>query len=111
MVQDLGKRSYKVIRSPFSTHKHVAEPYLPEHCKAANLYHPVWHEVSDRRGYRTAWSSLATVNGCSIPAYYWYDGQFIKNAREDAAEAALRILYGGVASPYHVRQSYNANSF
>ncbi|RYO75164.1 hypothetical protein DL764_010558 [Monosporascus ibericus] len=40
-------------------------------------------------GGRTAWSSIVTVNGRQIQARYWYDGQHLNNAREDAAEAAL----------------------
>jgi hypothetical protein len=29
------------------------------------------------------------VQGRNIAARYWYDGQFINNAKEDAAEVAL----------------------
>ncbi|KAJ5045615.1 hypothetical protein EN45_030330 [Penicillium chrysogenum] len=43
-------------------------------------------------GGRTAWSSTVTVQGQNIAARYWYDGQFINNAREDAAEVALKTL-------------------
>ncbi|KAJ5788440.1 hypothetical protein N7457_003430 [Penicillium paradoxum] len=43
-------------------------------------------------GGRTAWSSTVTVQGQSIAARYWYDGQFINNAKEDAAEVALKTL-------------------
>ncbi len=43
-------------------------------------------------GGRTAWSSTVTVQGQNIAARYWYDGQFINNAKEDAAEVALRHL-------------------
>jgi len=32
------------------------------------------------------------VNGKFIPARYWYDGQYVNNAREDAAEMALQEL-------------------
>ena len=35
-----------------------------------------------------------TVEGHHIPARYWYDGQYINNAREDAAEVALQRLRG-----------------
>lgn len=41
------------------------------------------------QGGRTAWSSTVTVQGRNIAARYWYDGQFINNAKEDAAEVAL----------------------
>ena len=44
-------------------------------------------------GGRTAWSSTVTVGGHpNIPARYWYDGQYINNAKEDAAEVALKML-------------------
>jgi hypothetical protein len=32
------------------------------------------------------------VSGQSIAARYWYDGQYINNAKEDAAEVALSFL-------------------
>lgn len=32
------------------------------------------------------------VNGHTVPARYWYDGQYVNNAREDAAERALQIM-------------------
>ncbi|CAG8041457.1 unnamed protein product [Penicillium olsonii] len=41
---------------------------------------------------RTAWSSTVTVQGQNIAARYWYDGQYINNAKEDAAEVALKTL-------------------
>ncbi|KAJ5281231.1 hypothetical protein N7478_006603 [Penicillium angulare] len=40
-------------------------------------------------GGRTAWSSTVTVGGQNIAARYWYDGQYVNNAKEDAAEIAL----------------------
>lgn len=45
-------------------------------------------------GGRTAWSSTVTVQGIptAIAARYWYDGQFVNNAKEDAAEVALKML-------------------
>lgn len=43
-------------------------------------------------GGRTAWSSTVTVEGQSIAARYWYDGQYLNNAKEDAAEVALQKL-------------------
>nr|POE87982.1 hypothetical protein CFP56_11211 [Quercus suber] len=43
-------------------------------------------------GGRTAWSCTVGVGGQSIPARYWYDGQYINNAKEDAAERALQVL-------------------
>jgi len=29
-----------------------------------------------------------------VPAKYWYDGQYVNTAKEDAAEAALQKLQG-----------------
>ncbi|KAJ5731126.1 uncharacterized protein N7483_005634 [Penicillium malachiteum] len=43
-------------------------------------------------GGRTAWSSTVSVHGRNIAARYWYDGQYINNAKEDAAEVALQLL-------------------
>lgn len=43
-------------------------------------------------GGRTAWSSTVTVQGQNIAARYWYDGDNINNAKEDAAEVALKLL-------------------
>lgn len=33
-----------------------------------------------------------TINGQQIPARNWYSGEFVNNAKEDAAELALRRL-------------------
>ncbi|KAJ5175380.1 uncharacterized protein N7482_001257 [Penicillium canariense] len=65
---------------------------LQEHCRRTKLPPPVFNIVSDRRGGRTAWSSTVTVQGQNIAARYWYDGQYINNAKEDAAEVALKSL-------------------
>lgn len=43
-------------------------------------------------GGRTAWSSTVTIQGQNIAARFWYDGQYINNAKEDAAEVALMKL-------------------
>ncbi|KAI0420799.1 hypothetical protein F5X98DRAFT_371290 [Xylaria grammica] len=43
-------------------------------------------------GGRTAWSSVVVVYGKRIEARYWYDGNNLNNAKEDAAEAALHWL-------------------
>lgn len=50
-------------------------------------------------GGRTAWSSTVTVQGQNVAARYWYDGQFINNAKEDAAEVALMRLNQQPRSP------------
>lgn len=57
---------------------------------------PIFNIVSDRRGGRTAWSSTVTISGhLIIQARYWYDGQYVNNAKEDAAEVALQQLTAG----------------
>jgi len=43
-------------------------------------------------GGRTAWSATVTVQNQNIAARYWYDGQFLNNAKEDAAEVACTRL-------------------
>lgn len=50
-------------------------------------------------GGRTAWSSTVLVQGRSIAARYWYDGQYINNAKEDAAEVALLQLQNQTRVP------------
>ncbi|KZF25542.1 hypothetical protein L228DRAFT_266008 [Xylona heveae TC161] len=63
---------------------------------------------------RTAWSSTVTVspsnahNAMTISARYWYDGQYVNNAKEDAAEVALQTLQGaqGIRSPAAAAVSY-----
>ncbi|KAG9243879.1 hypothetical protein BJ878DRAFT_422625 [Calycina marina] len=68
---------------------------LADKCREANYHPPVFQIVSDRRGGRTAWSSTVTVQGQQISARFWYDGQYVDNAKEDAAEVALKHLTGG----------------
>jgi hypothetical protein len=56
-------------------------------------------------GGRTAWSSTVTVSGQNISARYWYDGQYLHNAKEDAAEVALKVLgNSNPASPVQGRR-------
>jgi len=57
-------------------------------CRKHRLPTPVFNIVSDRRGGRTAWSATVTIQGQNVAARYWYDGQFLNNAKEDAAEVA-----------------------
>jgi hypothetical protein len=38
------------------------------------------------------------VQGQHIAARFWYDGQYVNNAREDAAEKALQLL-GALPAP------------
>ncbi|KAJ5113712.1 hypothetical protein N7456_002246 [Penicillium angulare] len=65
---------------------------LSDHCRMARLGPPIFNIVSDTRGGRTAWSSTVTIGGQTSSARYWYDGQYINNAKEDAAEIALRRI-------------------
>ncbi len=44
-------------------------------------------------GGRTAWTSKVTVSGQCIPGRYWFDGHYIDNAKEDAAELALKKIF------------------
>ncbi|QSZ30764.1 hypothetical protein DSL72_000322 [Monilinia vaccinii-corymbosi] len=60
-----------------------------------------WQEKLE--GGRTAWSSTVTVQGQNISARFWYDGQYVNNAKEDAAEVALNRLSG--SSPTSPTQS------
>lgn len=59
---------------------------------------PHTNDRSISTGGRTAWS--CTVNACGqhVVARYWYDGQYVNNAREDAAEVALQH-FGVIAKP------------
>lgn len=50
-------------------------------------------------GGRTAWSSTVLVQGRTVAARYWYDGQYINNAKEDAAEVALGLLQNQTRVP------------
>lgn len=64
---------------------------------------PIFNIVSDRRGGRTAWSSTVTISGQHIiQARYWYDGQYVNNAKEDAAEVALQQLTSATATGGHL---------
>ena len=61
-------------------------------------------------GGRTAWSSTVTVEDWNCSARLWYDGQFIQNAHEDAAEVMLTKLrnpaiYGRPRRGAHQHQS------
>ncbi|KAF2013040.1 hypothetical protein BU24DRAFT_351435 [Aaosphaeria arxii CBS 175.79] len=70
---------------------------LRDHCTIRGIGDPSWQEISDRRGGRTAWSSVCQINGSQYQARFWYDGTFADQAREDAAEVALRALTGTVS--------------
>jgi len=55
------------------------------------------------KGGRTAWSSAVTVHGKTHSSRFWYDGKNINNAKEDAAECAVKYLTGSETSspPQH----------
>ncbi|KAJ5565157.1 hypothetical protein N7513_001399 [Penicillium frequentans] len=72
---------------------------LLDHCRRTKLAAPIFNIVSDRRGGRTAWSSTVLVQGRTVAARYWYDGQYINNAKEDAAEVALGLLQNQTRVP------------
>jgi len=80
---------------------------LEEKCREAQIHQPVFQIMSDRRGGRTAWSSTVTVQGQNISARFWYDGEHINNAKEDAAEVALKHLTGSnPSSPSQSRRGW-----
>jgi len=68
------------------------QTWLEQFCGNNGLRPPVYSIASDRRGGRTAWSAAVEVNGTPFPARYWYDGNYIGNAKEDAAQVALERL-------------------
>ncbi|KAF2671543.1 hypothetical protein BT63DRAFT_453939 [Microthyrium microscopicum] len=68
------------------------QTWLEQFCGNNGLRPPVYSIASDRRGGRTAWSAAVEVNGAPYLARYWYDGNFITNAKEDAAQVALERL-------------------
>ena len=73
-------------------------------CRVKGISTPTFNIVSDRRGMsqspgtflkdaihlyfgiggRTAWSATVTIQGTNVAARYWYDGQFINNAKARA---------------------------
>lgn len=65
---------------------------LEDYCKKSNFQTPTFHIFSDRRGGRTAWSSTVKIQGRTFAARYWYDGPYLNNAREDAAEVVIKML-------------------
>ncbi|CAK4024282.1 Hypothetical predicted protein [Lecanosticta acicola] len=61
-------------------------------CRAHGARPPLFQIVSDRRGGRTAWSCETIIAGKTFRARFWYDGHYVHNAREDAAQVALENL-------------------
>ncbi|KAK5652757.1 hypothetical protein OQA88_9610 [Cercophora sp. LCS_1] len=66
---------------------------LKSTCQSNYVAEPVYQLVSDRRGGRTAWSATVSVNGKVHSARFWYDGKNCNNAKEDAAEMALKAIW------------------
>lgn len=58
----------------------------------------VTNETLVLTGGRTAWSCTVTVGSQTVHARFWYDGQYVNNAREDAAERALQC-FGQLPTP------------
>ncbi|KAK6345055.1 hypothetical protein TWF718_006993 [Orbilia javanica] len=75
---------------------------LEDYCQKKMWQPPVWNIISDRRGGRTAWSATVVIGGVPVSARYWYDGDYLGNAKEDAAEVALGLLHGGTQSTQSV---------
>ncbi|KAM0159047.1 hypothetical protein ACHAQE_000789 [Botrytis cinerea] len=115
--------------SSYSSGSATWQEKLEERCREAQIRPPVFQIVSDRRGNvippptqdrvsreptltlvtggRTAWSSTVTVQGQNISARFWYDGQYVNNAKEDAAEVALNRLTGSSpTSPTQIRTGW-----
>ncbi|KAF7585742.1 hypothetical protein BBP40_010168 [Aspergillus hancockii] len=65
---------------------------LKNHCRGQKWQDPVFNIYTERRGGRTAWTCSVCVQGKPYPAQFWYDGDYINNAKEDAAEKALNVL-------------------
>lgn len=45
-------------------------------------------------GGRTAWSTIVAVNGVPYSARFWYDGKYVEQAKQDAAEVAFTAITG-----------------
>ncbi|KAF3041802.1 hypothetical protein E8E11_005803 [Didymella keratinophila] len=79
---------------------------LKQFCQENNIGEIVFQDVSDRRGGRTAWSTIAVINNIQYPARFWYDGSRMEQAKEDAAEFAL-----GHLEKAHKKQCQSANHY
>ncbi|KAL1996351.1 hypothetical protein VTN49DRAFT_116 [Thermomyces lanuginosus] len=81
---------------------------LRDYCRKTRLPEPVFELVSDRRGGRTAWSSSVKIGqNAKFCARFFYDGDYLDNAKEDAAEVALMQL----SSQYHQPTAYPGQLF
>ncbi|EMD63124.1 hypothetical protein GGP41_005148 [Bipolaris sorokiniana] len=71
---------------------------LREHCLVRGIPEPTYTDLSDRRGGRTAWTTMVSVSGTNYQARFWYDGDYLSQAKEDCSEVALRTITGYVNS-------------
>ncbi|OCT51245.1 hypothetical protein CLCR_09230 [Cladophialophora carrionii] len=83
------------------THKTWQEELAAE-CRKQRLPTPQFNIVSDRR---------VTIRGENLAARYWYDGQYLNNAKEDAAEVACTKLRNpsitaGQSTVYRAQSGY-----
>lgn len=66
-------------------------------------------------GGRTAWSATVTVQGYNLAARYWYDGQYIENAKDDAAEVMITKLRNpsitNNGTQYQTRSTYGSGGW
>ncbi|PUU83623.1 hypothetical protein B9Z19DRAFT_822952 [Tuber borchii] len=88
--------TYNYITPPMCT---KWQDRLIAYCKEHHLSEPLFQDFSDRRGGRTAWTTMVTI-GSRVPeplriwAKFSYEVTYVNNAREDAAECALQHLQG-----------------
>lgn len=107
-----SRRHCRVSHAYYRIRKTTKADPTPDYCRSQGMRLPSFQVLSDRRGKethrpirlypdttadsriggRTAWSCAVNVAGQNVSARYWYDGQYVNNAREDAAERALQVL-------------------
>jgi hypothetical protein len=89
-------------------------PASATHSTLPQFWHPLesWTDPKFAPpGGRTAWSATVTIRGENLAARYWYDGQYLNNAKEDAAEVACTKLRNpsitaGQSTVYRAQSSY-----
>ncbi|MCJ1250763.1 hypothetical protein MMC30_007991 [Trapelia coarctata] len=97
------------IRPPSTSPSHSHE--------ALHLAQPLPNADRSSLGGRTAWSSTVTISPPSshsqqtLQARYWYDGQYVHNAKEDAAEVAFRTLTSGRSSSTSVSSGSGSGGY
>ncbi|CEL02388.1 hypothetical protein BJX68DRAFT_219627 [Aspergillus pseudodeflectus] len=79
--------------------KKVWRMKLQFYCDKTSVAPPIYNTFSDRRGGRTAWSCSVVVHGTTFHSRYWFDGEYVENAMEDAAEVAIKVLDPGACQP------------